>query len=224
MKTIQLSEFLHSNNNTLSITVPAEQHFVVTDDLTSKNVFDAKIEFILEKESILDFTSKELDGIEVIKHDDNVVVTSNNTSIIEREIIVRLQGEDAQANINCSYFGIGDKTYKVKTLQDHQAPRAKSNVMVKSVLTDKSKLFCSSMIHVQKDAQQTDAEQNNKNILLSDHARATSIPQLEVLANDVSCKHGAAVSKIDKEHLFYLLSRGIDAKQTNQMLIEAFLQ
>ena len=91
------------------------------------------------------------------------------------------------------------------------------------MLDDESKLFCHSLIRVNKQAQQTLAEQVNKNILLKNTARAVSIPTLEVLANDVRCKHGAAVSKLDAEQMFYLQSRGIDMQATRQMLVQAFL-
>ena len=94
--------------------------------------------------------------------------------------------------------------------------------MVKAVLADSAKLTCHSMISVAPGADGSFAEQVNKNILLSSAARAVSISML-VLANDVKCKHGAVVSKLDREQMFYLQSRGLTPEQTRSMLLEAFL-
>ncbi len=79
------------------------------------------------------------------------------------------------------------------------------------------------MIKVEKAAQHTDAHLENKNILLSNGSRAVSIPQLEIEANDVKCGHGAAVSKLNKDDIFYLESRGINAQATQRLLVDAFL-
>ncbi len=79
------------------------------------------------------------------------------------------------------------------------------------------------MIHIKKRGQQTKAELENKNVSLGQGSRAVSIPTLEIEANDVVCKHGAAISKLDAEQFFYLQSRGIAVQQARTMLIESFL-
>ena len=150
-------------------------------------------------------------------------VSSTSATTIEKSISLKLAGKHAQAYVVCSCFGSGNNIFKFNTLQDHQVEETTSNLLVKGVLDDASKLICNSMITIQKDAQHTNAEQANKNILLSKKARAVSIPQLEIEANDVKCKHGAAVSQLNKDHMFYLQSRGLDATLTKRMLIEAFL-
>lgn len=144
-------------------------------------------------------------------------------TIIERSITCTLAGIGADANVRCLYFGDGNRVFKIKTHQEHKAGHATSNVVVKAVLTDSAKLTCNSMISIAPGADGSLAEQVNKNILLSSAARAVSIPMLEVLANDVKCKHGAAVSKLDTEQMFYLQSRGLTLEQTRTMLLEAFL-
>jgi Fe-S cluster assembly protein SufD len=78
------------------------------------------------------------------------------------------------------------------------------------------------MIHVAPGAQKTDGFQANRNLVLSQTARADSIPGLEILADDVRCTHGATVGKIDEEELFYLLSRGIPDKDSRRLIVEGF--
>ena len=74
------------------------------------------------------------------------------------------------------------------------------------------------------DAQRTDAYQANRNLLLSPQARADSIPGLEILANDVRCTHGATIGHVDKEQMYYLLSRGLPAVEARRLIVEAFFE
>ena len=78
------------------------------------------------------------------------------------------------------------------------------------------------MIHVAPGAQRTDGYQANRNLVLSKHARADSIPGLEIQADDVRCTHGSTVGKIDETELFYLLSRGIAKKDARRLIVEGF--
>src|SRR5436190_1119631 len=78
---------------------------------------------------------------------------------------------------------------------------------IKSVLFDESRLYCENLIRIEKDAQKVVASEQNKNLLIGEKSRVVSIPKLEVEANDVSCQHGAAISKLNNDHLFYLQSR-----------------
>jgi Fe-S cluster assembly protein SufD len=110
------------------------------------------------------------------------------------------------------------------TLQDHRAPNTTSDLLFKVALTDESRSEYSGLIRVHKDAQKTDAYQANRNLSLSEHARADSMPKLEIEANDVRCTHGATVGPIDEEQVFYLTSRGLPRKAAEQMIVEGFFE
>lgn len=193
------------------------------DDLHTHLFLNTKVEFLVEQNASVTYEVKMLEGIETVL---GSTPRNNYTdaSIIAKELIVRLLGPQAHASLKGTCFGHERRIFKFKTLQDHQAPHATSNVIIKSVLDDESLFSCYSLINVIQEAQGTVANQANKNILLSNKARATSIPMLEVIANDVTCKHGAAVSTFDDEQLFYLQSRGMSSKMAKKLLVQGFLE
>ena len=102
------------------------------------------------------------------------------------------------------------------------APHCTSNQHYKGVLDDVSTGVFNGKIHVHPDAQKTEAFQTNNNILLSDTAKMTTKPQLEIYADDVKCSHGATVGQLDEDALFYLQSRGIPKDESRLMLMDAF--
>lgn len=209
LPTLQVGQFLE-----LVLTVAAGQGIELIDDLSEQGIMRCKLHFIVQEDAQLNYLMKSIDSDELLPE---------QAEIIEREITVTLAGRNAQAEVKCLCLGRGNKVYKFKTIQDHQAEAATSNVVIKSVLDDQAQLFCKGLIHIQKTAQRTAADLLNKNILLSRKAQATSIPMLEVLADDVRCSHGAAISKLDDEHFFYLQSRGLTRDDSCQLLIDAFL-
>jgi Fe-S cluster assembly protein SufD len=111
-----------------------------------------------------------------------------------------------------------------RTLQIHQAPNTKSDLLYKNALRDKAKTIFSGLIIVDPDAQQTDAYQSNRNLMLSDDAEANSLPGLEIQANEVRCTHGATTSRIDREQEFYLQSRGIDKAAADELITFGFFE
>jgi Fe-S cluster assembly protein SufD len=118
----------------------------------------------------------------------------------------------------------GSREYDQRTLQIHQAPNTKSDLLYKNALLDKSRTIFSGLIVVDPDAQRTDAYQSNRNLMLSDDAESNSLPGLEIQANDVRCTHGATSSRIDAEQEFYLKSRGIPPQAANELLIFGFFE
>jgi len=118
----------------------------------------------------------------------------------------------------------GAREFDQRTLQIHQAPNTKSDLLYKNALLDKSRTIFSGLIIVDPDAQKTDAYQSNRNLMLSDDAESNSLPGLEIQANDVRCTHGATSSRIDPEQEFYLKSRGIPPKAANELLIFGFFE
>lgn len=120
--------------------------------------------------------------------------------------------------------GKSEQLFDQRTEQHHLAPHCRSNLLCKNVLQDESKSIFSGLIRVDPEAQQTNALQTNRNLLLSKEAEADSLPGLEILANDVRCTHGATTSRLNHEELFYLLSRGIEKKHAESLISLGFLE
>ncbi len=133
-----------------------------------------------------------------------------------------LAGEGAQGRMSGFYFTDGNQHLDHDTQQNHLAPHTTSDLLFKGALKGKSRSVWQGMIYVAKDAQKTDGYQANRNLVLSDQARADSIPGLEILADDVRCTHGATVGKLEQEPLFYLKSRGIPQAEAEKMVVEGF--
>ncbi len=121
-------------------------------------------------------------------------------------------------------FADGNQRFHHHTLQDHQAPNTTSDLLFKAALADHARSEYSGLIRVHKDAQKTDAYQANRNLALSEHARADSMPKLEIEANDVRCTHGATVGPIDPEQLFYLMARGLPRQTAERMIVKGFFE
>ena len=133
-----------------------------------------------------------------------------------------IAGEGASFNNFSLSLGNGEQLFDQRTVQHHISPHGKSNLLFKNALLDESKSIFSGLIKVDHTAQNTDAYQTNRNLLLSAHAEADSLPGLEILANEVKCSHGATTSKIDEQELFYLLSRGIHRNVAEKLIILGF--
>jgi Fe-S cluster assembly protein SufD len=104
------------------------------------------------------------------------------------------------------------------------APSTTSDFAFKGALRDEATSVWRGMIRVEKDAQKTNAYQENRNLLLSPKAHADSIPGLEILANDVRCTHGATVSPVNRDELFYAMARGLTRPDAERLIVRAFFQ
>ncbi|HSB00183.1 MAG TPA: Fe-S cluster assembly protein SufD, partial [Anaerolineales bacterium] len=133
-----------------------------------------------------------------------------------------LIGEGSTGRMSGFYFTDGTQHLDHDTQQNHLAPHTTSDLLFKGALRDRSRSVWQGMIYVAPGAQKTDGYQANRNLILSKHARADSIPGLEILADDVRCTHGATVGKIDPEQIFYLLSRGIPYHEAERLIVEGF--
>lgn len=133
-----------------------------------------------------------------------------------------LAGRGSSGKMSGFYFSDGNQHLDHDTQQNHLAPDTTSDLMFKGALLGKSRSVWQGMIYVAPEAQKTDGYQANRNLILSDQARADSIPGLEILADDVRCTHGATVGKLEQEPLFYLMSRGISLKEAEQLAVEGF--
>jgi Fe-S cluster assembly protein SufD len=141
---------------------------------------------------------------------------------IRNTIQVRLTGDHADCALNGLYIGGGHQVIETHTLIEHQKPHGSSREFYKGILDGESRGVFDGLVVVAKDAQKTDSSQVNKNLLLSPKAKAQSVPELKILANDVKCKHGSTIGQLDPQQMFYLRSRGVPANQARQLLIYAF--
>ncbi len=137
---------------------------------------------------------------------------------------VSLVGKGATSQVNGVLFTQEHQQLTYNTLQHHEAASCRSDFLYKAALQDKSRTVWRGMIQVDKAAQKTDGYQRNDNLLLSDQARADSIPGLEILADDVRCTHGSTSGKVDEELIFYAQSRGFTRKEAVRMIVTGFFQ
>ena len=139
-------------------------------------------------------------------------------------IHTKLMQPGAQAKILGVFFGHKHQVFEAHTIQDHEAPNTHSDLLFKSALKDESQSHYEGVIRIPRQAQKSDAFQTNRNLLLSEKAKAKSIPKLEIIADDVRCKHAAAMGTLNAEELFYLQSRGLDGAQAERMVVEGFFE
>jgi Fe-S cluster assembly protein SufD len=140
------------------------------------------------------------------------------------ESLSQLQAPGGFSEMLAVTVASGAREFDQRTLQIHEAPNTKSDLLYKNALLDQARTIFSGLIIVEPDAQKTDAYQSNRNLMLSDDAESNSLPGLEIQANDVRCTHGATSSRIDPEQEFYLKSRGIPPKAANELLIFGFFE
>lgn len=118
----------------------------------------------------------------------------------------------------------GEQEFDQRTLQTHIAPHAKSDLLFKNALFDTSRTIFSGLIKVEENAQQTDAYQTNRNLILDPRADSNALPGLEIEANDVKCSHGATSSPLEESEMFYFLARGISRRKAREMLVFGFFE
>src|SRR5207237_4094988 len=135
-----------------------------------------------------------------------------------------LAGEGATSRVTGAYFADGEQHLDYDTFQEHMAPSTTSDFAFKGALRDEATSVWRGMIRVEKDAQKTHAYQEHRNLLLSPKAHADSIPGLEILANDVRCTHGATVSPVNRDELFYAMARGLTRPDAERLIVRAFFQ
>jgi Fe-S cluster assembly protein SufD len=143
---------------------------------------------------------------------------------LKSDITTDLVGTGANSDVLGIIFGDKNECFSFNTIQDHDAPSCRSNINFKVVLKDQASSIYQGIIKVAKVAQKTDAFQSNKNLLLGTQAKADSIPKLEILADDVKCSHGATVGPVDREQVFYLMSRGLTSQEAEELIVGGFVR
>jgi Fe-S cluster assembly protein SufD len=143
-------------------------------------------------------------------------------SLVRNDLGVLLADEGAECAMNGVFLGRESQLIDNHTLVDHAVPHGTSRELYKGILCGKSKGVFRGRVVVRRDAQKTDAEQSNPNLLVSDGAEINSKPQLEIYADDVKCSHGSSIGRLDADALFYLRSRGIDEQRARLVLTRGF--
>jgi Fe-S cluster assembly protein SufD len=134
----------------------------------------------------------------------------------------RIEGPGADVRMLGFFFGDREQPFDQHTFQNHIVGLGKSDLLYKGALKDKAYSAFRGLIRINPDAQRSDAYQQNRNLLLSSHAHADSIPELEIEANDVRCTHGATVGPIEEQAVFYLMARGIPRPEAERLITEGF--
>ena len=137
---------------------------------------------------------------------------------------VTLDHEGAECWVDGLYLVTDSQHTDTHSVIDHRKPHCTSHQLYKGILDGKSRAVFNGKVFVRHDAQKTDAMQTNKNLLLSNEARVDTKPQLEILADDVKCAHGAAVGQIEEDELFYLETRGLHPDLARNLLTYGFAE
>jgi len=142
--------------------------------------------------------------------------------LMRNNLNLHLLGEGSECEINGLTLGHNQQTLDNHIEMNHVAPHCNSRQYFKTILDDNAHGVFGGRVVVFQEAQKTDAQQTNRNLLLSENARIDTKPQLEIYADDVKCAHGATTGQIDEDALFYLASRGLDPKAAREVLLYAF--
>jgi Fe-S cluster assembly protein SufD len=134
----------------------------------------------------------------------------------------RLVGRGASGNLSSVYFGDGEQMLDLRTFQEHRAPDTTSNLLFKGAVADSSHSVYTGLIRILPDARGTNAFQTNRNLKLSEHAWAESVPNLEIENNDVRCSHASTVGPVDEDQRFYLESRGVPTAAAERLIVGGF--
>jgi Fe-S cluster assembly protein SufD len=190
-------------------------------------------EFVLEEGSALDHVRLVREGerkshvatTEVLQGRDSryrSLVVSVGAAFLRHNLNVTLGAEGAHCVLDGLYLAAGKDFVDHHTAIDHAVPHGTSRELYKGIIGGEAKAVFNGKVIVREDAQRSDAQQTNKNLLLSERAEIDSKPELQILADDVKCAHGAAIGQLDPEALFYLASRGLGEAVSRRLLTRGF--
>ena len=193
-------------------------------------------EIFLEKDSRLSYANLQLHSKQTVSHlfqraeiRDNAkltnVIVALGGKISKADLGTNLCGEQAGVTTYGIVLGDGIQKFDHHTTIEHNAPYTKSDLNFRVALKDMSRSAYTGNLKIAHEAVKSDAHQENRNLLLSGDAKAESVPELEILTNDVvRCNHGVTVGQIDKDQIFYLMSRGLSQKEAEQVIVEGFME
>ena len=152
----------------------------------------------------------------------DTLVVNLGGSVARVDLAASLKGPGARSDMLGLYFAQDDQHFDHNTRQNHEVPHATSDLLYKGALDGRGRAIFRGLIKVFPKAQRTDAYQTNRNLILSRTAEATSLPNLEIEADDVRCSHAATVGQLDEEELFYIMSRGIQRRDAERLVVFGF--
>jgi Fe-S cluster assembly protein SufD len=135
---------------------------------------------------------------------------------------VTVDGKDGSCEVLSAYLGDDSQVHDIRTLQDHAAPRTKSELLCQGAVAGTSRSVYSGLIRVNRGAVRSDARQTNHNLVLDEGAHADSVPNLDILENDVTCSHASTVGPIDEDQRYYIESRGIAPEVAEGLIVRGF--
>ncbi len=135
---------------------------------------------------------------------------------------VSVEGRDARSEILSAYLGDQTQVHDIRTLQDHVAPRTTSELLCQGAVAGTSRSVYSGLIRVHRGAVRSDARQTNHNLVLDEGAHADSVPNLDILENDVRCSHASTVGPIDEDQRYYIESRGVVPEIAEGLIVRGF--
>jgi Fe-S cluster assembly protein SufD len=140
------------------------------------------------------------------------------------DIGVDLVGDGASSEIVGLYFGEKNQTLDYRMVVTHQGKRTTSDVFLKGAVEDDAQSVFTGLLRIEKGATRTSTFETNRNLVLSENAKAQSVPNLEILCDDVICGHASSVGPLEQDHLYYLQSRGLRRQRAERLLIRGFFQ
>ncbi|MBA3649726.1 MAG: SufD family Fe-S cluster assembly protein [Chitinophagales bacterium] len=199
-----LVQHLAAGRHNLQNEESQQRSFSFGSGSTEASIIDNR-QVSLDKDSYCNFTTVTLSG-----------------QLVRNNLNVQFDGTNGESHLYGLYLPSGNELFDNHTLVDHATPSSFSKEFYKGIISGNGKGVFNGKILVRKDAQKTNAYQNNKNLLLSDEAHVNAKPQLEIFADDVKCTHGATTGQLDQDALFYLQARGIGKNEAKKMLTVAF--
>jgi len=133
-----------------------------------------------------------------------------------------LAGDGGESDLTAVYFGDGSQMLDFRTLQDHAAPHTRSDLLFKGAVEDTAQSVYSGLVHIRPGANKSNASQTNRNLVLTEGAEAKSVPNLEIEADDVKCKHASSIGPIDEDQLYYLATRGVAPEEAERLVVLGF--
>ena len=207
----------------VTITVPANRIVQIHEP---KDGQELTVKIIVKPQARVNYITGSLKNVQLevtLKEQAQFEQTFSSVRQEQRKQVFILDGKGASVQV-CGSYILKEKLCSFNVLQLHKAPQATSFVELKTVLDGTAQFDYKGLITIEQSAFGSNAHQENKNLIISDQAKALSIPSLEAYNNDVQCGHGTAVSYINKDHLFYLASRGIEHVVAKKMIVQGFIQ
>jgi len=224
-----------SHPRVLILAGPGSQAAVVESYVGDANVYftNAVTEIVLSEGAVLEHYKLQKEGLSGfhvqtvhVRQERSSNFTSHNialgAALARTDLNVLFAAEGGECTLNGLFAGTGTQHLDNHTVIDHAKPHCTSRELYKGVLDGKSRGVFHGKIIVRPDAQKTDAMQTNKNLLLSKEALVSSTPALQILADDVKCRHGSTIGQLDANALFYLRTRGIAEEDARALLTYAF--